>query len=69
MMMKRRFLSEGGRTVVSVWNKGKVGKSGMPKNERSSAWTVFRDGKSVLLEAVENALGVEVGILDMVRPD
>jgi len=38
MREKRRFCSRHGRTVVSVWNKGKGKESWLP-------WTAFHDGK------------------------
>lgn len=38
MRLKRKFYSRNGRTVVSVWNKGKGKESWLP-------WTVFHDGE------------------------
>lgn len=38
MREKRRFCSQDGRTVVSVWNKGRGKESWLP-------WTVFHDGE------------------------
>ncbi|MDT5365719.1 MAG: hypothetical protein QOC62_150, partial [Mycobacterium sp.] len=38
MLKKRRHYSLGGRTVISVWNKGKR------KGEALLPWTVFHDG-------------------------
>jgi len=38
MREKRRFYSQGGRTVVSVWNQGKGKEAWLP-------WTVFHDGE------------------------
>jgi hypothetical protein len=45
MKRKRKFLSEDGRWVLSVWNKGKrVGKSQQPRDGKNPPWTVFHDG-------------------------
>jgi hypothetical protein len=56
MKKKRRFYSQGGRTVISVWNKGKGKESKLP-------WTVFHDGE----EKTEKVQVVSKPFMD--RPD
>jgi hypothetical protein len=65
MNLKRKFLSRNNRWVVSVWNKGKKFKDGKARDGDGPAWTVFRDGKEVLVERLPNELGVEIGTLDI----
>ena len=64
MKLKRKFLSENHRWVVSVWNKGKKDKNGKTKDGSKPAWTVFHNGVEIAVEPIENELGVEIGILD-----
>lgn len=65
MVMKRRFLSEGGRWVVSVWNRGKLDKHGRTRDGASPPWTVFYDGEAVHIRKITNGLGVDIGYLDV----
>lgn len=69
MQMKRRFLSSHGRTVVSVWNKGKVSSSGRSRDGKGPPWAAFHDGQAVPIRSLERGLGVEqntmLGILDI----
>lgn len=67
MVRKRKFLSRGGRWVVSVWNKGKRNKNGKTMDGKGVPWTVFHDGKPVTIDRVENDLNVEIGIVDLNR--
>jgi hypothetical protein len=46
MREKRRFYSKGGRTVFSVWNRGKGKEAWLP-------WTVFHDGHDVTTKRVQ----------------
>jgi hypothetical protein len=64
MKLKRQFLSENGRWVISVWNKGKRDKSGKTRDGLGPAWTIFHDGNKKDVAAIANQLGVEIGILD-----
>jgi hypothetical protein len=64
MIKKRQFLSEEGRWVISVWNKGRKDKNGKERDGTKPAWTVFHDGNVKQLENVANAFGVEIGIVD-----
>ena len=65
MKLKRRFLSENNRWVISVWNKGKKDRNGRSKDSKGPAWTVFYDGEEIAATSIENQLGVEVGILSI----
>lgn len=65
MALKRKFLSENGRWVVSVWNKGKQDRNGKVKDGTRPPWQVFHDGKEVLVPAIPNDLGVEMGVLSV----
>lgn len=64
MKEKRRFYSRNGRTVVSVWNKGKGKESWLP-------WTVFHDGNDVteqvdeLPEPIPERTDIRIGIFEM----
>jgi hypothetical protein len=70
MKKKRRFLSQRGRWVISVWNKGKE-YNGKTRDGKGPAWTVFRNGKDCTKKMVkpienplkENRVGIEIGIL------
>ena len=64
MKLKRQFLSENGRWVISVWNKGKKDKNGKVRDGFNPAWTVFHNGKEKKVDLIPNQLGVEIGILD-----
>lgn len=64
MKMKRKFLSEKGRWVVSVWNKGKSDKNGKVRDGNNPAWTVFHNGKEYIVDPIPNQLGVEICILN-----
>lgn len=64
MKLKRQFLSENGRWVISVWNKGKEDKNGKVKDGFNPAWTVFHNGKEKKVDLIQNQFGVEMGILD-----
>lgn len=63
MPLKRKFLSEQGRWVISVWNKGKETASGKTRDGQGPAWTVFHDGVAVEVPRIPNELGVEIGVL------
>lgn len=65
MKLKRRFLSEGGRWVISVWNRGKLDKNGRTRDGDSPPWTVFYDGEAIHIPKVTNSLGVDIGILEL----
>lgn len=67
MLRKRKFLSEDGRWIVSVWNKGKKDKNGTVRDGSGPAWTVFHNGQKEDVKRRQNGLGVEIGILDMER--
>jgi hypothetical protein len=70
MKKKRSFLSQRGRWVVSVWNKGKKF-NGRTRDGKDPAWTVFHNGKDCTKKMVkpienplkENRVGIEIGIL------
>jgi hypothetical protein len=62
MKLKRQFLSQKKRWVISIWNKGKQDKNGKVKDGNGPAWTVFHDGTEVDVSRIQNDLGVEIGI-------
>lgn len=66
MKRKRAFLSTGGRTVVSLWNRTTVGES-------QRAWTVFQDGVEITgavraLNALDDRLSLAILDLPGVEP-
>ena len=66
MKMKRQFLSRGGRWVISVWNKGKSFSGGKRRDGKKPAWQVFCDGREVEIAPIQNRLGVEIGIVEVI---
>ncbi len=68
MKLKRQFLSENGKWVIAVWNKGKKDKNGKIKDGNNPAWQVFFDGKERHAETILNNLDVEIGIVDTNKP-
>ena len=62
---KKQFLSMEGRTVVSVWNKGKITKTGQARDGQEPAWAVFNNGNPVPVRPIENGFGVDIGVLDV----
>lgn len=64
MREKRRYYSLGGRTVISVWNKGKGKEARLP-------WTVFHDGEERTADVTEldppfnDRLDIQIGVLDI----
>ena len=65
MVKKRSYLSEGKRVVLSVWNSGKADINGKVRDGKSTAWRVYRDGELMHIAVLDNALGVEVGVVDI----
>lgn len=65
MKLKRQFLSNNNRWVISVWNKGKQDKNGKTKDGNKPAWTVFYNGIELNVASFQNDLGVEIGILNI----
>jgi hypothetical protein len=47
MKLKRAFLSQNDRWVISVWNKGKRDKKGRTHDGSKPPWTVFHSGREV----------------------
>jgi len=64
MKLKRKYLSENDRYVISVWNKGKQDKNGKIKDWCDPAWTIYYNKKEISIKQIPNKIGVEVGILD-----
>ena len=58
-------MSEYQRRLISVWNKGKQDKNGKVKDGNNPAWTVFHNGKEIIVPRIQNAFGVEIGVLDI----
>lgn len=65
MKLKKKFLSEGNKWVISVWNKGRKDKRGVTKDGKAPAWNIFFDGKELEIPQLENGLGLEIGICDL----
>jgi len=66
MKLKRKFLSEHGRWVVSVWNKGKKDKNGKKRDGKAPAWTVYYNGEESPILRIETELpAIEIGILNI----
>ncbi|PIU55320.1 MAG: hypothetical protein COS89_07690 [Deltaproteobacteria bacterium CG07_land_8_20_14_0_80_38_7] len=65
MKLKRQFLSENKRWVISVWNKGKQDKNGKVKDGPDPAWTVFYNGNEKKVSSIQNNLNLEIGVLDI----
>jgi len=65
MKLKRQFLSENNRWVISVWNKGKQDKNGKTRDGNGPAWTAFHNGKELNVPGIQNDLGVEIGVLNV----
>lgn len=65
--LKRKFLSEHNRWVVSVWNKGKADKNGKIRDGKKPAWAVYHNGKEKDIESIEhkipNKTNIEIGLL------
>jgi len=64
MKLKRQFLSEKSRWVISVWNKGKEDKNGKVRDGKNPAWTVFHNRKEKNVDLIQNQLGLEIGVLE-----
>jgi hypothetical protein len=52
--------------VISVWNKGKSFSGGKRRDGKKPAWQVFCDGKEVEIAPIQNRLGVEIGIVEVI---
>jgi hypothetical protein len=67
MRRKRKFLSERGRWVISVWNRGKTF-NGRTRDGSSPPWTVYNNGREVELREVSHDIeSVSIGIVDIGR--
>lgn len=69
MVLKRKFLSQHGRTVISVWNKGKLFANARQLTERQPAWSIYHDGTEFKVptveHSIENSINLEIGILTL----
>lgn len=65
MNLKRKFLSEDDRWVISVWNKGKTDREGKTRDGQAPAWSIFRNGRPTPVSPIPQDMGLEVGILDL----
>lgn len=65
LKLKRKFLSQNNRWVISVWNKGKQDKNGKTKDGSSPAWTVFHNGREIDAPKIQTEYGVEIGVLNI----
>jgi hypothetical protein len=68
MKLKRKFLSEEGRWVVSVWNKGKKDKNGAVRDGDAPAWTAYYNGQEISISPIEHSFQkIEIGILNVAK--
>jgi len=68
MKLKRQFLSEQGRWVVSVWNKGKKDNDDKVRDGKNPAWTVYHNGQNIVIPLIQSELpGIEIGILEITK--
>ena len=71
MPLKRMFLSEEGRYVISLWNKGKeFGEQKKTRDGKEPAWMVCHDGLDVTdqvkkIDPVEDLDNLEIGIIQI----
>lgn len=65
MKLKRKYLSENKRWVISVWNKGKRDKNGRIKDGNGPAWTVFNNGKEIDVQRIRINNEIDIGVLDI----
>lgn len=69
MPLKRKFLSQHGRTVISLWNKGKRFANGRQLTERQPAWSIYQDGAELMVptveHSIENSIDLEIGIITL----
>lgn len=65
MKLKRQFLSENNRWVISVWNKGRQDRNGRIRDGNGPAWTVFHNGNELDVPRIQNDLGVEIGVVNV----
>lgn len=63
MVMKRRFLSQRGRWVLSVWNKGNQDKHGKTRDGVQPPWTIFYNGRAVKPTMVPNNFDLYIAYL------
>ena len=64
MKLKRKYLSENNRWVISVWNKGKKDKNGRVRDGDGPAWTLYHNGKERIID-IHKEFGIQIGILDI----
>lgn len=64
MKLKRKYLSENNRWVISVWNKGKKDKNGRVRDGDGPAWMLYHNGKERIID-IHKEFGIEIGILDI----
>lgn len=65
MNIKRKFLSENNRWVISVWNKGKIFGDKGTRDGLKPAWSVWNDGNHIDIPCIPNELGVEIGLVSL----
>lgn len=64
MNLKRKFLSENDRWMISVWNKGREDRRGIARDGNRPAWKIFHDGQEKEINPIANELDIEFGIVD-----
>ncbi len=64
MDLKRKYLSENNRFVISVWNKGKEDKIGATRDGSKPAWRAYHDGEEAAIREIVNDFGVDIGVFE-----
>lgn len=69
MRLKRKFLSQNEKLVISVWNKGKKDKNGRIRDGSGPPWNIFYCGREHHIQQIphqiHSATGIEIGIVDL----
>lgn len=70
MKLKRKFLSQKNRIVISVWNTGKTDKNGTVRDGSKPPWTCYIDGEEIIIkrELISDNLinnRIDIGIINI----
>jgi hypothetical protein len=71
MNLKRKFLSKNDRTVISIWNKGKIFKDGKTRDGSLPAWKIYKNEEEIIVHSEKSNIlnnsksEIEIGILNL----